>query len=76
MEVKVGTKIEPERVKDLDRAKMGVLIRTPPQEEVEGQAPIYSAVQCPWCGAIGYAWIDTQYWVWLTCGWCGGAFEA
>ncbi|MEO1200482.1 MAG: hypothetical protein AAFX39_14840 [Pseudomonadota bacterium] len=75
MDVKKGTKIDPSEVKNLDRSKMAVLIQKPAEPEVEGQALYQDAVQCPWCGAIGWAWIDTDTWLWVTCGNCGYAFQ-
>ncbi|MEO1200481.1 MAG: hypothetical protein AAFX39_14835 [Pseudomonadota bacterium] len=76
MDIKLGRKIEPDQAKRLDRSKMAVMIRTPPEQEVEGQAPTYAATQCPWCGSVGYTWIDTDHWTWVLCGYCGQYFEA
>jgi hypothetical protein len=78
-EIKVtkGTKIEPEEAKNMDRTKMGVAISGPPQEEdVEGQYRYYGYTQCPWCGNIGRSVLETDYFLWYTCGACGGAFRA
>jgi len=73
--VKLGKKIEPDKAKTLDRAQMAVLIGKQPQSDVEGQYWYEDLVQCPWCGYIGWAWINTDYWSWVTCGACGMAFE-
>ena len=73
--VKLGKKIDPEKVKTLDRSQMAVLISKQPQSEVEGQHWYEDLVQCPWCGYIGWAWIDEHNWTWVTCGACGMGFE-
>ena len=71
---KQGTKLEDASGKD--KAKMAVLVTNPPEAEVEGQYPIYDFVMCPWCGATGYAWIDTDYYEYVFCGSCGRYFMA
>lgn len=75
MAIKKGTKIDPSEVSKMDRSKMAVLIQRPQDSEVEGQALYEDLVMCPWCGAVGWAWIDTDVWLWVTCGNCGYSFQ-
>lgn len=72
-EVHQGTKITREEAKTLDRSKMAVAITQVP--EVEGQEPYYDIVACPWCGNLGRVILDTDFYVWLTCGRCGEHFR-
>ena len=72
--VKKGTKITEDEAKTLERAQMGVAITG--QAEVEGQDPYIGRVECPWCGNIGRAILDTDYYKWFACGACGRAFRA
>jgi hypothetical protein len=78
-EIKVleGKKISDEELKTLDRSKMGVaLVGAPRNPEVEGQWLHPQWVQCPWCGNMGRVIVDTNIYLWFTCGLCGGAFRA
>jgi len=76
IKIKVGGEMSAAEQKSADRNKRAVLHQTPPKGKVEGQYPINAAVQCPYCGAIGYAWIDTEVYVSVYCGSCGGTFRA
>ena len=78
-EIKVieGKKISDEELKTLDRSKMGVALASKPRAaEVEGQMVIWTTTICPWCGHIGWSFVDTRTFNWYTCGLCGGAFRA
>jgi len=74
--VRVGREISEADRKSIDRNKMAVLHPLPPDSKVEGQAFQHLAVQCPHCGAIGYAWIDPELYNSVYCSWCGGYFWA
>jgi len=74
--VKVGRELSAAEAKKVDRNKMAVLHPMPPKAGVEGQYPVYEVVQCPACGAIGYAWIDTEIYVAVYCGSCPAVFQA
>jgi len=76
VKVKVGRELTADEKKNLDRSKTAVLHPTPPKKDVEGQYPVNQAVQCPYCGSIGYAWIDTEFWTSLYCNNCGNYFYA
>jgi len=71
--VKKGTKITREEAKSLDRTKMGVGITKAP--EVEGQELYVGLVECPWCRTLNRVILDTNYYVWWTCGGCGGHYR-
>jgi len=73
--VRSGRALGPEAQRSVDRHRMAVLHRVPPQGRVEGQYPIHAAYECPYCGMIGYAWLDTEIPTTVHC-WCGGIFEA
>jgi len=76
VKVKVGRELTADEKKNLDKSKTAFLHPTPKKSDVEGQYPYNTAVQCPYCGYIGYAWIDTEYWTSLYCGNCGQYFYA
>jgi predicted RNA-binding Zn-ribbon protein involved in translation (DUF1610 family) len=77
IKVVVGTKITDEEAKKLGGpATMGIALAGQPKaSEVEGQASYYSYIQCPGCGLIDRARLDTDYYKWFSCGNCGTAFR-
>lgn len=76
-QVRKGTKISAEEAKTLDPSKMGVSISGDPlQAEVEGQSMYVGYTECPHCGHVGRSVIDSERYVWYTCGRCGGPFRA
>jgi hypothetical protein len=75
--VKKGTKITAEEAKTLDRSKMGVGIQSKePTSDVEGQFAYEGLTECPWCHNIGRTVLDTDVYLWFTCGNCGLPFRA
>lgn len=76
IKVKVGKKLTAAEKKKVDKSKTAILHSTPRAKGVEAQYPIYDVVQCPWCGYIGYAWIDTDYWKTVYCPNCWNYFSA
>jgi transposase len=75
--VKEGTKIEPDEAKTLDRNEMGVSQIDPiVEDEVEGQRPYRGLVRCPWCHRVSWCRLNTRYYKWFTCCYCGGSFRA
>ncbi len=77
IEIIVGTKIEPEEAAKMDRTKMGVMIAGAPiEQDVTGQYAYYGYTRCPWCGHVGQSPLDTERWIWYTCGLCGRSFTA
>jgi hypothetical protein len=77
IKIREGKKIPPDKVKTLDKSKMGVLLGGAPQaREVEGQAQYLSYTRCPWCEHVGRSVIDSDMYQWYTCGMCGSPFQA
>ncbi|MBU2487852.1 MAG: hypothetical protein KKA60_00515 [Proteobacteria bacterium] len=77
IKVKVGEKISEEEAKTLDPSKKAVLVNAPPKTgDVEGQAPYRDMVMCPCCYNVGWAWLDTEYYIYVQCGRCGCSFKA
>jgi hypothetical protein len=77
VKIREGKKISDEELKTLDRSKMGVALAGPPKApEVEGQWRYPGITQCPHCGFLGRSILDTNVFLWFTCGFCGGAFRA
>jgi transcription elongation factor Elf1 len=74
--VRLGKKIDADEASKLDRTQMAVLIARQPQSDVEGQGSYESLLQCAWCGSVGWAWIDSNNYTWVTCGTCGLACQA
>ena len=75
--IKRGTKIEEADAAGIDKSKLGILLAKPPQTETEGQAAYSGYTQCPWCGHVGWTvGLDTNYYVDIVCGACGGYFRA
>ena len=75
--IKRGTKTDPADVAKIDKSKLGILLAKPPQTETEGQAAYSGYTQCPWCGHVGWTvGLDTNYYVDIVCGACGGYFRA
>lgn len=71
---KKGTKITAEEAAKLNPAEMGVAITGTP--DVEGQEAYLGLIECPWCGNVGRAILDTDRYKWFQCGGCGRAFRA
>jgi hypothetical protein len=77
LKVKVGTKVTEDEAKGLDPKMMGVMISDAPQEDdVVGQARYIGLTQCPWCANVGWSNLDTDRYLWYTCGRCGRSFRA
>jgi hypothetical protein len=74
IKVRVGRKATEAEAKAVPAEKRGALTATPPKTtgDVEGQHNRYGAMICPWCGAIGYGWINDHYYQLFTCHCCGG----
>ena len=79
-EVRKGTKFTEDEEKNLD-PKNRVLLQSGP--DVEGQdvgnmpdAQGRIRVECPWCGNVGRAKVDTDYYKYFGCNSCGRAFRA
>jgi translation initiation factor 2 beta subunit (eIF-2beta)/eIF-5 len=70
-----GTKIEAPEAAKLDMTKRGVLM-TGKEPEVQGQFLSVRYVECPWCGSIGRAVIDSERYHYYTCGACGNDVRA
>ena len=75
IQVKRGTKIEPEDAAKMDRNEMGVGLVGPAARDVEGQWRLIT-VACPWCGTLANVQVDETRYRWFTCGFCGNAFRA
>lgn len=77
LSIKRGTKVDPADAAKIDKSKLGILLAKPPQTETEGQAMYSGYTQCPWCGHVGWTvGLDTNYYVDIVCGACGGYFRA
>lgn len=75
-QVRTGTKLSAEEIKNLDPARRVVMITgTPPTAEVEGQEHIWLTACCPWCHFSGRFLSDTDHLHWVTCGNCGNNFQ-
>ncbi|MCF4165733.1 hypothetical protein L2U69_18865 [Zavarzinia compransoris] len=75
--IKRGTKIDEADAASIDKSKLGILLAKPPQDATEGQARYNGYTQCPWCGHVGWTvGLDTNYYVNVVCGSCGGLFRA
>jgi len=69
--VRIGRKPADAEQRAVDRSTMAIQHPLPPPPRgVDGQVPVYEAVQCPHCGAIGYAWIDDEYYTSIYCSHC------
>ncbi len=77
-DIRKGKKIDDDKAKTLDRNKMGVSTVRPPQAagDVQGQARYGAWVMCPCNGDVTWATLDTDVYLWFTCGVCGCTFEA
>jgi hypothetical protein len=76
IKVKVGREMSTEERTNIDRSKMAVLHPMPPKKSVEGQYPYSDYVICPYCGAGGYAWLESEYYVTVYCCCCPEIFWA
>lgn len=76
--VKRGIRIDPVDEDAIDMARLGLLVTRPrPLDGVEAQAWHSGYVQCPWCGHIGQSMgLNTDFYVDVVCGSCGGFFRA
>lgn len=76
IKVKTGTKVDPAEEKNVDPAKVGLMLAGPPPEgEVEAQG-YWGFTRCPWCGHVGRSYISSTRYLYYRCGWCGGLFRA
>jgi hypothetical protein len=75
IKVKVGRKLTAEESKKVGKGNTNVMVSRVPGAEVEAQDPYYGRVWC-FCGASGFAWMDTDVYVNIWCGDCGSYFRA
>jgi hypothetical protein len=71
-------KVEPDRIRHLDRRRMGVATLQPPRPAgAEGQFRAYvDPIWCPCNGDPVWVVLDPDYYQWYVCGVCGCVFEA
>ena len=73
-EARTGRKVDPAA---MDRTKMRVTLTAAPQPaDVEGQQKRNDIVSCPCLGHVTWAELDSDTYVWFTCGVCGCPFQA
>lgn len=72
-EIRKGRKVDPAT---MDRGRMGVALAQPQQGDVEGQQKQTHLVSCPCLGHVTWADLDSDTYIWFTCGVCGCAFQA
>jgi len=76
--VKMGVKVPQSEFGSLDPNERGAFTVTPPPSrgDVEAQEAYFGRMTCPHCYALGYGWMDTDFYKWFNCHNCGLPFRA